>query len=126
MLLLTNNTGQEAGGQQKSMVIRDVCPWCQSSKYKKNGHTHNGKQNHQCQDCGRQFVQCFEQSLISDNQRALIERLLLERISLRGICRAVDIGLKWLLERFPTRCSGPISVFVGGQTLPMYMCPTSE
>jgi insertion element IS1 protein InsB len=97
MLLLTNNTGQEAGGQQKSMVIRDVCPRCQSSKYKKNGHTHNGKQNHQCQDCGRQFVQCFEQSLISDNQRALIERLLLERISLRGICRAVGIGLKWLL-----------------------------
>jgi insertion element IS1 protein InsB len=27
----------------------------------------------------------------------LIERLLLERISLRGICRAVGIKLKWLL-----------------------------
>jgi integrase len=30
------------------------------------------------------------------------------------------------LERFPTRCRGPVSVFVGGQTLPMYMCHTSE
>ena len=27
----------------------------------------------------------------------MIERLLLERISLRGICRAVGVGLKWLL-----------------------------
>jgi len=79
------------------MVIRDVCPRCQSSKYKKNGHIHNGKQNHQCQACGRQFVECFEQDLVSDDTRALIERLLVERISLRGICRAVGVGLKWLL-----------------------------
>jgi len=79
------------------MIIRDVCPRCQSPKYKKNGHIHNGKQNHQCKDCGRQFVDCFEQYLISDGTRELIERLLLERLSLRGICRAVGVGLKWLL-----------------------------
>jgi IS1 family transposase/transposase-like protein len=97
MLLLTNNTGEEVGGQQKSMVIRDGCPRCQSSKYKKNGHIHNGEQNHQCRACGRQFVEHFEQPLISDDTRALIERLLVERISLRGICRAVGVGLKWLL-----------------------------
>jgi transposase-like protein len=42
------------------MVIRDLCPQCQSAKYKKNGHIHNGKQNHQCYDCGRQFVDRFE------------------------------------------------------------------
>jgi insertion element IS1 protein InsB len=78
-------------------LIRDGCPRCQSSKYKKNGHIHNGKQNHQCHDCGRQFVECFEQHLISDNIRALIERLLVERTSLRGICRAVGVHLKWLL-----------------------------
>ena len=52
------------------MVIRDVCPRCQSPKYKKNGHIHNGKQNHHCHDCGRQFVQCFEQYLIADDRRA--------------------------------------------------------
>ena len=79
------------------MIIRDVCPQCQSAKYKKNGHIHNGKQNHQCHNCGRQFVQCFEQYLLSDDKRALIERLLVERISLRGICRAVGVTLKWLL-----------------------------
>jgi insertion element IS1 protein InsB len=74
-----------------------VCPRCQSSKFKKNGHIHNGKQNHQCQGCGRKFVACLEQPLIPDATRALIERLLVERISLRGICRAVGVNLKWLL-----------------------------
>ena len=78
------------------MVVRDVCPRCQSPKYKKNGHIHNGKQNHYCH-CGRQFVDCSEQYLISEDTRALIERLLVERISLRGICRAVGITLKWLV-----------------------------
>jgi insertion element IS1 protein InsB len=78
-------------------VVRDVCPRCQSPKHKKNGHIRNGKQNHQCHDCGRPFVQCFEQYLLSDDTRALIERVLVERISLRGICRAVGVGLKWLL-----------------------------
>jgi insertion element IS1 protein InsB len=79
------------------MVIRDICPQCHSLKYKKNGHIHNGKQNYQCKDCGRQFVDCFEQYLVSDDTRALIERLLVERISLRGICRAMGVTLKWLL-----------------------------
>jgi insertion element IS1 protein InsB len=79
------------------MITRDVCPRCQSPKLKKNGHIHNGKQHHQCKDCGRQFVECFEQHVVSDDTRALIERLLLERLSLRGICRAVGVQLKWLL-----------------------------
>jgi insertion element IS1 protein InsB len=79
------------------MVIRKVCPQCTSSKYKKNGHIHNGKQNHHCHNCGRQFVQYCEQYLISEEKRGLIERLLTERISLRGICRAVGVSLKWLL-----------------------------
>jgi insertion element IS1 protein InsB len=79
------------------MVIRDLCPRCQSPEYKKNGHIHNGKQNYQCHNCGRQFVDCFEQDHVSDDTRALIERLLVERILLRGICRAVGVTLKWLL-----------------------------
>jgi insertion element IS1 protein InsB len=79
------------------MVIRDVCPQCKSAKYKKNSRIHNSKQNHHCHDYGRQFVQCCEPYLIADDKRSLIERLLVERISLRGICRAVGVTLKWLL-----------------------------
>jgi insertion element IS1 protein InsB len=79
------------------MVIRDVCPQCLSANYKKNGHIHNGKQNHLCRDCGRQFVGYFEQYLVPDETRSLIARLLLERLSRRGMCRAVGVKLKWLL-----------------------------
>lgn len=53
--------------------------------------------------CGCQFVDCSEQDLVSDETRSLIERLLLERLSLRGICRAVGIKLKWLLG-FSVNC----------------------
>jgi insertion element IS1 protein InsB len=79
------------------MVARDVCPRCQSPKYKKNGHLHRGKQHHHGRACGRQVVDCSEHYLISEATRALIERLRVERISLRGICRAVGVTRKWLV-----------------------------
>jgi endonuclease G len=41
---------------------------------------------------GGQFFGCFEQYLMSAERRALIGRLLLEWISLRGICRIVGAG----------------------------------
>jgi transposase-like protein len=88
VLLLTQNASQASGGQQQAMVIRELCPRCQSPKYKKNGHIHHGKQHHQCHDCGRQFVdRCeqnrvsCEQNRVSDDTRALVERLLVERMS---------------------------------------------
>jgi hypothetical protein len=53
----------------------------------------------------RAFVRNPDNHLIPEEQRTLIEQLLLERISLRGIGRRVGIGLGWLLplmvEQFP-------------------------
>ena len=80
------------------MVLREACPQCGSIWFKRNGHIHTGKQNHRCKLCGRAFVLTPDNSVITAEQRALIERLLLERISLRGICRAVGVGLQWLLQ----------------------------
>jgi insertion element IS1 protein InsB len=80
------------------MVVRDACPGCGSSHFKKNGHIHSGKQNHQCKACGRQFVASAEERIIVAEQRTLIQHLLCERISLRGICRAVGVSLTWLLH----------------------------
>jgi insertion element IS1 protein InsB len=80
------------------MVEREACPQCGSRRYKKNGRIHSGKQNHKCKACGRAFVLVPENHVITEEQQALIERLLLERISLRGICRAVGVGLRWLLH----------------------------
>jgi len=72
------------------------CPQCELSHIKKNGHTHYGKQNYQCLECGRQFV--TDSQRIDEATRALIQKLLLERIPLRGICRVLDISLEWLLD----------------------------
>ena len=80
------------------MVPREACPQCGSRWFKRNGHIQTGKHNHQCKLCGRAFVRMPENSLITEEQRVLIERLLLERISLRGICRAISVGLRWLLQ----------------------------
>lgn len=64
--------------------------------YQKNGHTHYRKQNYLCLNCSRQFV--LDSQRIDEETRDLIKRLLLERLSLRGICRVLDISLEWLLQ----------------------------
>jgi hypothetical protein len=78
------------------MVIRDACPGCGSPPFKKHGHIHSGKQHHPCQACGRQFVASAEDHIVSDEQRTVIAHLRRERLSLRGICRAVGVSLTWL------------------------------
>ena len=85
------------------MVVRDACPACGSNRYKKNGHTRHGKQNHQCKACERQFSATADDRLIADERRTRVEHLLRERISLRGICRAVGVSLTWLLH-FMVEC----------------------
>jgi len=77
--------------------MKICCPECGSIKNKKNGHIHNGKQNHYCKACGRQFVEGPEQKLISLETKEHVRKLLLERIPLRGICRVMGVSLRWLL-----------------------------
>jgi transposase-like protein len=80
------------------MVVRDACPACSSQQFKKNGHIHTGKQHHRCKVCGRQFVMHAENRLIAEDQCSLVARLLLEKISLHGICRAVGVSIRWLMD----------------------------
>jgi transposase-like protein len=73
-----------------------VCPSCASSQTVKNGRIHNGKQRFKCHKCGRQFVEHPQKKMIDSATRELIDRLLLERISLAGIARAVQVSEQWL------------------------------
>ena len=41
--------------------------------------------------------------MISEEQRTLVERLLCEKISLHGICRAVGVSIRWLMGFIVTR-----------------------
>jgi transposase-like protein len=92
------------------MIPRAACPQYGSTWFKRNGHSHTGKQNHRCKLCGRAFVLEPENSEITEEQRTLLEHLLLERISLRGICRAVGVGLRWLLQFMVERFQGKRSL----------------
>ncbi len=76
------------------------CPehHCKSKKVIKNGLTHHGKQNQLCNKCGRQFCQLPSNKIICNTTKAWIRKLLLERISLLGICWSADVSLTWLLS----------------------------
>jgi insertion element IS1 protein InsB len=74
------------------------CPSCESKSVVKNGFIHNGKQNHKCRNCGRQFVEVSEQKLISQETKDLIDKLLLEKIPLAGIARVCEVSESWLQE----------------------------
>ena len=73
-----------------------ICPSCTSGKVVKNGKTYYGKQNHKCKDCNRQFV-THNCHIITENRKQDVEALLQERISLRGISRAMGVSLTWLM-----------------------------
>src|SRR5688572_1820128 len=72
------------------------CPRCGLSHIKRNGYTHYAKQNYRCKDCDRQFVE--DSQHIGEEVKDLIKALLLERLSLRGICRVTRVSLTWLLD----------------------------
>lgn len=69
-----------------------VCPTCGSRHLIKNGSVHNGKPKYQCKSCSRQFVVNPTKTTVSQEIKQLIDRLLLERISLRGIARVTQIS----------------------------------
>jgi transposase-like protein len=74
------------------------CPKCDSSSIIKNGSISNGKKKFLCKECSRQFVECPERRRISDSEWRIVDRLLLEKISIAGIARAVSISKRWLHE----------------------------
>lgn len=74
------------------------CPDCTSERTVKNGHIHTGKQRYLCRNCGRQFVEDPTNKIIDTATRELIDRLLLERISMAGIARAVQVSEQWLQD----------------------------
>lgn len=72
------------------------CPSCGSYRIIKNGSIHNGKQKYECKDCKRQFVEHPQNIVISLETKQLVDKLMLERISLRGISRVTGVSWDWL------------------------------
>lgn len=75
------------------------CPHCHIKKVTKNGRcVHTGKQKFICKKCETYFVEHGQDWFISQKERNMIDRLLLEKISLRGICRVMQVSLSWLMN----------------------------
>lgn len=73
-----------------------VCRRCGSEQVVKNGWIHNGKRNHRCKDCGRQFVEQPSWRAVSEETKTRIDRLLLEKLPLAGIARVEGVSESWL------------------------------
>jgi len=73
------------------------CPECGTERVVKNGITSSsGKQNYRCKFYGRQFVENPEHYRIPEHKRAIVDRLLLEKIPLAGIARTTQVSERWL------------------------------
>ena len=72
------------------------CPYCHSSEVVKNGYNSVGTPKFLCKECGRQFVEHPKKQPITEDTKALIDRLLQERLSLAGIARVTGVSERWL------------------------------
>ncbi len=87
------------------MLIRDACPACGLKPVQEKWLSRHGTQNQQCQACERQLSATADDRRIAEARRTMIAPLLRERISLRGLCRAVGGSLPWLLHCMVERCA---------------------
>ena len=81
---------------QQEKFSKKACPSCASHHLVKNGSIHNGKPKYKCKSCGRQFIDNPTNTTILYETKQLVDRLLLERISLRGIARVTGVSWSWL------------------------------
>ncbi len=74
------------------MKIEITCPTCGSHDISKNGTTRRGKQNYKCRDCRRQFVEDPQWKPKDQDTRAFVNLLVLEKMALAGIIRALGVS----------------------------------
>jgi IS1 family transposase/transposase-like protein len=72
------------------------CVYCASEYVVKNGSNGVGKPKLLCRNCGRQFVIDPQNKIISEEQKELIDKLMLEKVPLAGIARVVGVSERWL------------------------------
>ena len=76
-----------------------ACPRCHCAHVVRNGKTKAGSANFKCRGCNRCFVANPKRRPITAERKQLVNNLLLERLSLRGVSRATGISRSWLQER---------------------------
>ena len=78
-------------------MIGIPCRKCGSINIRKNGRTKNGAQKYHCKDCG--FYGTLDtQEEKQKKKEELLEKLLCERISRRGIARLAGVSRNRVIE----------------------------
>jgi insertion element IS1 protein InsB len=62
----------------------------------RNGSNASGTAVFRCQECGRRFVAAPKKGPVSEDERALVRRLLAERLGVRAIARATGRSRSWV------------------------------
>ena len=77
------------------------CPRCNSSKIRKNGHR-RGKQNYQCKECGRQFIDEYTTRGYSKQVKENCLTMYVNGLGFRAIERVTGVNhntvIRWVRE----------------------------
>lgn len=79
------------------------CPQCKAVRIVKNGHVRTGQQRYLCRVCGYQFTLNPGQHPVPPEKVTLVDELLSERLSHRGICRVAGVSRSWLRHHLQAR-----------------------
>jgi insertion element IS1 protein InsB len=80
----------------RTTLDRPACPQCGVGPVVRNGVNSAGTQTFRCNGCHRRFVETPQRGPVSAETKALIERLLGERLGLRAITRVTGVSRSWL------------------------------
>lgn len=77
------------------------CPKCHSNDIRKNGHR-RGKQNYQCKDCGRQFIEFYSEVGYSKKIKEDCLTMYVNGSGFRAIERITNVNhntvIRWVKE----------------------------
>src|SRR5581483_8741409 len=74
------------------------CRRCAATHVVRNGPNSAGTPTFRCRGCGHRFVAAPKRGPVAEGQKALVRRLLGERLSLGAIARATGRSRSWLQE----------------------------
>lgn len=77
------------------------CPKCGTNNIRKNGHR-RGKQNYQCKNCGRQFIDCYSQLGYSKEVKEVCLTMYVNGNGFRAIERITQVNhntvIRWVKQ----------------------------
>ncbi len=79
--------------------MKIICPKCGTHDIRKNGHR-RGKQNYQCKQCGRQFVEFYTEVGYSQEVKDKCLKMYVNGMGFRGIERVTNVNhntvIRWV------------------------------